>query len=1070
MSLPEFSVKRPVTTIMIFSAIILLGVMSWNRLPQELFPPITYPQLTVVSTYENAAPEEIETQITRLIEESIGTVSNLRRVTSISKEGVSIVIAEFLWGTDMDFAALGVREKIDLIKERLPIDAEEPIVKKFNPFDLPIMTLSVTGDMHAAKLRAIAQKYIEGEIEKIEGVASAEIAGGIEREILVEIDQDKLQASGVPILDVVNSVRDANINYPAGTIKEVFTEYLIRTIGEFQTVPEIEEIAVAREEIKEEWRFPQYSRVKKQPPMDDEGLPTERLILLKDIAKVKDTFKEVTSISRYNGQDNISVSIQKQAIANTINVANKIRSAMKDIKKNIPKGVDIEIVYDQSSFIKSSISGVRDAALQGGVLAFLVLLVFLRNIKSSMIVTLSIPISIMVTFSFMYFGKLSLNMMSLGGLALGVGMLVDNAVVVIENIFRHRQTSKDVKKSASKATEEVGGAIFASTLTTIAIFVPIVFVIGIAGQLFKELAFTVTFSLLGSLIVALSLIPVMSMGGRSRSKRAVTDDEDKIKTEGFYGVYTNFLKWFLSHKFLTFLIVFVIFLMSLSLFAFVDKELMPKVDQGQFMIDVTMPTGALLRVTDRVAKRVEGVLLGIDDIENVTVTVGSTRGKTGEEALQALGSHQARIIVNLEKDKRMSTQGVIQELKDSLAGVDLERGEIEYLLQESMFKTSIMGSAPIALEVKGEDLSLLRRYAIKVKKLISRIPGVYGVKTSLTPPSPETKAYVIKDKAATYGLSVTDIAQTSHIAIKGYAVTKFKEKGKEVDIRVRLREDDRGDISKLRRLLVHSPLGLDIPLSEISYFGIGRGPSQIDRLDQERTVVVTANIFERGLDKVIEDIEKALAKFKLMEGYMIRLGGESEQMQESFKSLIFALIVAVVLVYMIMASIFESLWQPFIIMFTVPLSLIGVAWILVITNTTISIIVLLGVIMLGGIVVNNGIVLIDYINLLRAKKTKLLDSIIIASQTRLRPIMMTALTTVLGLIPMALSTGEGSELRAPLAITVMGGLLVATFLTLVIIPTLYLSVQLLFNKLGGVYPVRSQEIDFNRGTSNGVKG
>ena len=501
---------------------------------------------------------------------------------------------------------------------------------------------------------------------------------------------------------------------------------------------------------------------------------------------------------------------------------------------------------------------------------------------------------------------------------------------------------------------------------------------------------------------------------------------------------------------MTLFLISIIFLASFSLFTFVDKELMPKIDQGQFMIDITMPTGTLLSVTDRVSKRIEGATLATPDVDNASTTVGSTKGKTGEEALQALGSHQSRMIVNLSKDRQRSTQEVIQELKNALAKLKLEGGEIEYLLQESMFKTSVMGSAPIALEVKGEDLGLLRRYAIRVKKLIRRVPGIYGVKTSLTPPSPETKAYVIKDKAALYGLSVTDIAQTSHIAIKGYVVTKFKEKGKEIDIKVRLRQEDRSNISKLRRLLVHSPLGLDVPLSEVSYFGIGKGPSQIDRLDQERTVVVTANIFERGLDKVIEDIEKVLSGFKLMDGYMVKLGGESEQMQESFKSLIFALIVAIVLVYMIMASIFESLWQPFIIMVTVPLSLIGVAWALLITKTTISIVVLLGIIMLGGIVVNNGIVLIDYINLLRAKNVKLFDSILIASQTRLRPIMMTALTTVLGLIPMALATGEGSELRAPLAITVMGGLLIATFLTLVIIPILYLSAQLIFNKLQGV--------------------
>ena len=1052
MNLPHFSVRRPVTVIMSFSAIILLGVMSWNRLPQELFPPITYPQLTVVTTYENAAPEEIETQITRIIEESIGTVSNLRRISSISKEGISIVIAEFLWGTNMDFAALGVREKIDLIKERLPIDSEEPIVKKFNPFDLPIMTLSITGDMHPARLRLITQKYIEDEIEKIEGVASADVAGGIEREILVEVDQDKLQASGIPILDVVNSVRDANMNYPAGTIKEVFTEYLIRTIGEFTEVSEIENISVSREKDDETAgrRFPQYSREDTPFTMQSRReISEDRLILLKDVAKVKDTFKEVTSVSRYNGKDNISISIQKQAVANTIGVATRIRAALEEIRKSVPSSVNIEIVYDQSAFIKNAINGVRDAALQGGVLAFLVLLVFLRNVRSSVIVTLSIPISIMVTFSFMYFGGLSLNMMSLGGLALGVGMLVDNAVVVIENIFRHRQTNADAKSSASGATEEVSGAIFASTLTTIAIFAPIVFVIGIAGQLFKELAFTVTFSLLGSLVVALSLIPVLSVITKEKAKKK-EKEEIRYADSLFYKGYTGFLKWFLSHKVLTFFIVLLIFAVSIYTFTFVDKELMPKIDQGQFMINTTMPMGTLLDITDKVTNKIEKILLNIDDVESVTVTVGSTKGKSGEEALQALGSHQSRIIVNLKKERKRPTQEVIQELKSSLGRVDLEKAEIEYLLQESMFKTSIMGSAPVALEVKGEELPLIRKYAVTTKKMISKIPGIYGVKTSLTPPSPETKAHVIKDKASIYGLSVTDIAQTSHIAIKGYIVTKFKEKGREIDVKVRLREEDRNNISKLRRLLVHSPLGLDIPLSEVSYFGIGKGPSQIERLDQERTVIVSANIYKRGLDKVVEDVKKVLSKIKLPEGYIIKIGGESAQMQESFNSLIFALVIAIALVYMIMASIFESLWQPFIIMFTVPLSLIGVAWALLITNTTISIIVLLGIIMLGGIVVNNGIVLIDYVNLLRAKGTSLYDAIIAASQTRLRPIMMTALTTVLGLVPMALSTGEGSELRAPLAITVMGGLLIATFLTLVIIPTLYLTTQLLLNKIRGV--------------------
>jgi len=1071
MNLPQFSVRRPVTTIMIFSAIILLGVMSLRLLPQELFPAVTYPQLTVVTTYENAAPEEIETQITRLVEESIGTVSNLKRIRSISKESVSVVIADFLWGTDMDFAALGVREKIDLIKERLPLDAEEPIVKKYNPFDLPVMTLSVTGKMSAARLRSVTQKYIEDELEKIEGVASAEIAGGIEREILVEIDQDKLQASGIPILDAVNAVRDANINYPAGTIKEVFTEYLIRTIGEFQDVSEIEKIPVSRDKLtkEEQGRFPQYSRQEKQPSTPDaKTIAEERLIFLRDVAQVKDTFKEVTSISRYNGKSNISVSIQKQAVANTMDVAEKIRSALKEIKKNITQDVEIEIVYDQSIFIKDSIAGVRDAALMGGIIAFFVLLVFLRSFRSSGIVTLSIPISIMFTFSLMYFSKVSLNIISLGGLALGVGLLVDSAIVVIENIFRHRQLGSASADAASEATEEVGGAIFASTLTNIVIFLPIIFVIGIVGQIFKDLAFTVTFSLLGSLLVALSLIPVLSMTARikkaKRGKKGVMpakagthgldsrlrgndrkrNSHTEDVAEAWVGPYTHLLHWFLSNKVLTLMVVLGIFLVSVLVFAVIDRELMPKVDQGQFIVNITMPTGTLLKVTDKVSRRIERVLYSVDEIENVSVRIGSTKKRTGEEAVQALGPHQGRIIVDLRERRRRSTQRVLQSLKESMESVDLESGELEYILQESMFETSFMGgSAPVVLEVKGEDLTMLRRYAVRIKRLISGIKGIRDVKTSLTPPSPETKAHIDKDKAATYGLSVTDIAQTSHIAVKGYVVTKFKEKGKEFDIKVRLRGEDRHNLAKLRQLLVHSPLGLDIPLSEVSYFSVGKGPSQIERLDQERTVLVTASIMDRGLDKVMADVKKALATLDLPEEYLVKLGGEGAEMRESFKSLMFALVIAVVLVYMIMASIFESLWQPFIIMFTLPLALIGVAWALLLTGTSLSVVALFGIIVLGGIAVNNGIVLIDYANLLRSGGMGAYDATIQASQTRLRPIMMTTLTTVLGQIPMAFS------IIGPLAITVMGGLLVATFLTLVIIPILYFTVQSFFDKIRG---------------------
>ncbi|MFQ5952784.1 MAG: efflux RND transporter permease subunit, partial [Candidatus Omnitrophota bacterium] len=564
MGLPEFSTRKPVTTVMIFIGVILFGVISLVKIPQELFPPITYPQLTVFTGYANAAPEEVETLLTKPVEEAVGTVSGLKGIRSISREGISIVMAEFDWDQNMDFASLRTREKVDLIKARLPRDASEPLVVPFNPFELPIMTISVTGDRTPVQLRKIAVDTIKEELEKIDGVASASVEGGLEREILVEVNQGKLNDHRVSIVEVSDAITNANLNYPAGTIKESFYEYLIRTLGEFQDVNEIEQVVVrGRAEREEDMRLPFEERLKRRAIS-----PEARLVLVKDVAKVKDTFKERSSYSRYNGDENVSVSIQKQAQTNTIQVVDRIRRAFGRLDKMLPENIRLEVIYDQSVFIRDAINGVRDAALQGGFLAFLVLFVFLRNVKASLIVTLSIPISVMVVFTLMYFGGLSINMMSLGGLALGVGMLVDNAIVVIENIFRHREMGKTAVKAATEGSTEVSNAIVASTLTTIAVFLPMIFVVGMAGQLFKELAFTVTFSLFGSLWVALTLIPLLSckLGGGeeevTKTAAALTGGElwKKVLER-----YETFLRYFLRHKGYGLLAVLVIFISSLML-------------------------------------------------------------------------------------------------------------------------------------------------------------------------------------------------------------------------------------------------------------------------------------------------------------------------------------------------------------------------------------------------------------------------------------------------------------------------------------------------------------------------
>jgi len=1064
MNLPNLSINRPVTIFMIFLGVTLLGLISLQRLPQELFPAISYPQLTIVTTYENAAPEEIEMLITKIIEEAVGTVSNLKRISSVSKEGISLVTAEFIWGSNMDFASLAVREKIDLIKERLPLGSADPIVMKFNPFELPVMTLSITGRYPPSELLKLSKKFIKDELEKIPGVAACNITGGLEREIHVLIDQARLKASGIPITKIVDALKSSNLNYPAGTIEEHFYEYLIRTIGEFEMVPEIKDTVVSVEEP--EWRSLETAMIEgfSQEKKEEKG----RIVYLKDIAEVKDAFQERTSISRFNGKENISIAILKQADANILQTSERIKKRLNDIKRDIPKGMDINIVYDQSTFIKKSIKDVTDAAIQGGFLAFLVLWLFLKRIKPAIIVAMSIPISIMITFTLMYFTGITINMLSLGGLALGVGMLVDAGIVVIENISNHIQKKEDLKEAARLGASEVASPIWGSTLTTIVVFLPMIFVVGIVGQLFKQIATTITYSLMASIFVSLALIPLfVTLGTKQKTTKIDTANYAYMGEESEFRLvkwlnelYGKLLPSSMRHKGLVLFVSLVLFVISIFIFVFHDKEFMPKIDQREFIMKVNLPTGTRLEVTDSVVKKIEKRLLEHPEVKSVLVNIGSSKEKTTGEVVETLGSHQANIIVNLTKGKErkkdsLPTSLIIQDLKRRLDTENLEGAEVEYILQESIFKSALMGTAPIVIEIKCQDMNFMRKLTDEVCSGLTKIKGIYGIRTSLTQPAPETKVNIIKDKAALYNLSVGAISQAAHIALKGVTATRFKEEGKEIDIKVRLRKMDRASLSDIRGISIQSPLGINVPLSEVAYISHGRGPNEIKRVDQQRVGMVTANIANRPLDKVIEDIDgmidrimiahsdvKKLASRQVEKDFTIEVAGENQEMRESFASLRFALILSILLVYMIMASEFESIWQPFIIMFTVPLSLIGVSWILFITHTPISAIVILGVIMLGGIVVNNGIVLIDKINLLRKEGKDIISSVFEAGRNRLRPIMMTSFTTILGLFPLALGIGEGAELQSPMALTVIGGLTISTLLTLFVIPILYTIVAL----------------------------
>ncbi|MEI8344636.1 MAG: efflux RND transporter permease subunit, partial [Candidatus Omnitrophota bacterium] len=1026
----------------------------------------------IVTPYENAAPEEIETLITKPIEEAVGGISGLRKVSSTSKEGLSLIVVEFGWNQSMDFASLAVREKLDLIKERLPRDASDPVVIKFNPFEMPVMTVSVSSaDRNGVQLRELVRKRFKDEFEKIQGVASASISGGLEEQILVDVDQAKMRQSNVGINEIQEQLTASNLNYPGGTIKESFYEYLVRTIGEFKTLDEIGEVPVRRDDLEKR------NREKAHGAMADGEEPTNRLVLLKDIAEVTRTIKERTSYSRFNERENVTIAVQKQAQGNTMRIAALVRKKIQELQEQLPSDIHVDIIYDQSKFIGDALRGVTDSAIQGGFLAFLVLLIFLKDFKSSALVVIITPVTILATYTLMYFMNISLNVISLGGLALGVGMLLDNAVCVIDNIYRKFRA--DPKGSlatfSAEGSEEMMGPMTASTLTTVSVFLPIVFVTGIAGQIFKQLAWVVVVTQIVSAIIAFSLLPMMiaKFGGRSSlALRDINEDSGgaKLRLESGTSLFQKWnqlfswvlgwsakpIRWievgyaailpgFLAKKWRYILMIFCAFVLSAYILTTFDKLLLPKIDQGQFMVQLNMPVGVRLEVTDEGSVKIERFVRGLADVQSVAAVVGSNKGSSNKEVVERLGSHQAQLVVTLKPDRVLTTEQVVQQVRSyfelSRGKSEIVPGRLNYILYDSAFINTGEGDAPIAIDIKGPYLDKIRALAEELQEKLAKIPGLYGVSNNIADPSPETKVLINKDRAGFYKLSVTTIAQAANIGMKGMVASKLKEEGREIDIRVQLRKKDRDRLDKIGTLTVRSPLDIQVPLSDFVTFKTGKGPSEIKRVSQERTAQVYAKYYGRNYKDVMTDVDAALKSVSVPARYTVKIAGQSEEIKESFDSLFFAFTLSVILVYMIMAAQFESFWQPFLIMFCVPLSLIGVVAALWMSHTPVSVVVILGIILLGGIVVNNGIILVDYINQLRAKGSTLRDAAIAAGKTRLRPIFMTAFSSAIGVAPLALGIGQGDALQAPMARALMGGILISTFLSLVVVPSLYVGAE-----------------------------
>ncbi len=1004
MKIVGFSIRRPVTVTMLFVAIAVFGGISYGRLALNLLPEISYPTLTIRTNYEGTAPAEVENLITETVENAVSVANNVIRVSSISKPEVSDVILEFSWRTNMDFAALDVREKLDVLQ--LPLDADKPILLRYDPSTDPIMRVSVSGSSDLSGIRYLSEEFVKSDLESIDGVAAVRISGGFEEEIHVELDEQKLASLGVSIQEVTTRLGQENINLTAGTLQEGESKYLVRTLNEFQDVEEINDVIVAQKN----------------------GVP----IRLSDLGSAYSGYKERKVITRINGEESVEIAVFKAADANTVTAAAQVRTRLEELEqeysgKRVP--LNFQVVFDQSRFIEHSIDEVLNTAMIGGILAIIVLFLFLRSVKSTLIIALSIPLSIVATFFLMYGANISLNIMSLSGLALGIGMLVDNSIVVLEAIHRYQTQGHSPREAADLGASEVGHAVVASTLTTVCVFAPIVFVEGIAGQLFADQALTVTFSLVASLLVAIMLIPMLASLGQDGVENARIETPKKVREFFLVRPYSWFLAYALRQRLVFLAVALVLFAAALSLLAGLGSELIPEISQGEFFVDLQLPPGTPVEQTSLRIEEVEAVIRQEPDVERYYTIVGSGN-QTGASAVEER-EHIGQILVALGPGMLHEKEtAVLEGLREGLRDIPA----VDYKFSRpALFSFK----QPIEVIVQGYNLQALKTYADRIRERLAQIPGLRDLKASTDGGNPEVQIHFDRQKLANYGLNINQAAGLLRNKIQGDIATELNEPDRKIDIRVRVLEEDRRSLFDLENLLLDVPNRSPVHLSTVADIVLEEGPTEIRRIGPQRVALISANLVDRDLQSAVDEIDQALQEFDLPPDMFAYVGGQSEERAVAFESMQFAILLAVFLVYLVMASQFESLVQPFIIMFAIPFALIGVALALYLTGLVLSVVVLIGGVILAGIVVNNSIVLIDFTNQLRGQGKDKFQAIQEACAVRLRPILMTTSTTVLGLIPMAVSLGEGSELRVPMAVTVIGGLMTSTLLTLALVPVLY---------------------------------
>jgi HAE1 family hydrophobic/amphiphilic exporter-1 len=1046
----EIATERRVTIVMFTVAIVLFGMVSLSRLKVNLLPDISYPTVTVRTELTGAAPVDIENLLTKPIEEAVGVIRNVRQVRSVSRSGQSDVTLEFVWGTDMDVAGVDVREKVDVLD--LPLEASRPLLLRFDPSSEPIMRLGLlrkgdaestpddSGEANLKELRRLAEERIKNDLEAEEGTAAVKVSGGLEDEIQIQVDQQKLSQLGISIEQIAARIRAENVNLSGGRLEEGSQRFLVRTINEFQTVDEFAGAIVAN--------------------------VAGRPVYLRDVASVTRGHKDREAITRVNGRESVEMAVYKEGDANTVQVANRMEQRLERIRESMPEDLELVKIYDQSKFISAAIQQVTSAAFIGGLLAIMVLYGFLRDSRATTIIAISIPVSVIGTFLLMYSNDVSLNIMSLGGVALAVGMLVDNAIVVLENIVRKREQGESILDAARNGTTEVSTAVIAATLTTIAVFFPMVFISGVAGQLFRDQALTVSFALIFSLIVALTLIPMLAALGTGaryeesgeysppgRFTRGVAFVVRMLGIafagiawlfrmvlwlpsrllQGFFGavarIYEPVLRWSLCHRPIIIGGAAAIFAATMMLIPRLGTELIPQLSQGEFEVDLRLSPGAPLVETDRAIQAAQASTRDIDDVE-LSYSVAGTGNRLDANPVDS-GENTGTLSLTLKpgagRAEETRAMNVMREELAALPGVQYE-----------FSRPALMSFAsPLQIEIAGFDLEGLETANRALVSQLSASGRFTDLKSTIELGNPEIQILFDQERVAALGLAVRDIADRVVANVRGELATRYTWRDKKIDVLVRSVDTRQASIEEIRQLIVNPSSDRPVTLEAVAEVRVARGPAEIRRVAQERVALISANLAYGDLGAAAEEAALIISRTALPNGITAMVAGQNEEMRDSFRSMQFALVLAVFLVYLVMASQFESLVHPFVILFTIPLALVGAVLALFLTGTTVNVVAFIGVIMLAGIVVNNAIVLVDLINQLQSRGLEKLAAIVEACNTRLRPILMTTLTTVLGLLPMAIGAGEGAEVRTPMAITVIGGLLMSTMLTLVVIPVVY---------------------------------